>query len=174
MEQGEPETLKKDKELKGHKRETEVFNVLCPACNRYLRDLKTRRLHIRAYHAKQLRSCHYCKRSYLDPWDYNIHMNDNHVWCELCRGHTRDQTAYDAHYKEKHEPAKKSPMKVSQREPTPTPEPSKEPTQEPDKEPNKEPNSGTSIGSSNRFISVCNFNRGGDLRNRSRGLPIQM
>ena len=68
MEQGEPETPKKDKELKGHKRETEVFNVLCPACNRYLRDLKTRRLHIKAYHAKQLRSCHYCKRSYLDPW----------------------------------------------------------------------------------------------------------
>ena len=74
-------------------------------------------------------------------------MNDNHVWCKLCRGHAKDQTAYDAHYKEKHEPAKKSPMKVSQREPTPTPEPSKgpaqepskEPAQEPDKEPDKEP-----------------------------------
>ena len=139
VEQGEPETPKKDKELKGHKRETEVFSVLCQACNRYLRDLKTRRLHIRAYHAKQLKSCHYCKRSYLDPWDYNTHMNDNHVWCELCRGYARDQTAYDAHYKEKHEPAKKSPMKVSQREPTPTPEPSNEPTQEPVQEPDVEP-----------------------------------
>ena len=66
-------------------------------------------------------------------------MKDNHVWCELCRGYARDQTAYDAHYKEKHEPAKKPPMKVSQREPTPTPEPSNKPTQEPDKEPVEEP-----------------------------------
>ena len=63
----EPETPTKDKELKGRKSESKVFKVLCPACNRYLRDFKTRRLHIRVYHAKQLKSCHHCKRSYLDP-----------------------------------------------------------------------------------------------------------
>ena len=134
-EPGEPETPKKDKELKGNKRETKVFKILCPACNRYLRDLKTRRLHIRAYHAKKLKSCHHCKKSYLDPWDYNEHMKDNHVWCESCRGYTKDQATYDAHYKEKHEPAKKSPLKVTQREPTPVPEPEKEPEQEPISEP---------------------------------------
>ena len=121
----EPETPKKDKELKGHKRETKVFKVLCLVCNRFVRDFKTRRLHIKAYHAKQLRSCHHCKRSYLDPWDYNAYMNDTHVWCELCRGYAKDQTTYDAHYKEKHESAKKSPMKVSQRESTPVSEPRK-------------------------------------------------
>ena len=134
-EPGEPETPKKDKELRGNKRETKVFKILCPACNRYLRDLKTRRLHIRAYHAKKLKSCHHCKKSYLDPWDYNEHMKDNHVWCESCRGYTKDQATYDAHYKEKHEPAKKSPLKVTQREPTPVPEPEKEPEQEPISEP---------------------------------------
>ena len=50
-----------------------------------------------------------------------------------------DQATYDAHYKEKHEPAKKSPMKVSQREPTPIPKPRKEPEKEPEKEPTPEP-----------------------------------
>ena len=67
-------------------------------------------------------------------------MNDTHVWCELCRGYAKDQTTYDAHYKEKHESAKKSLMKVSQREPTPIPEPRREPAKEPAKEPEKEPN----------------------------------
>ena len=67
---------------------------------------------------------------------------------------TRDQTAYDAHYKEKHEPAKKPPMKVSQREPTPTPEPSKEPAQEPDKEPTPEPQSGQVTDLSQSVIST--------------------
>ena len=142
VEPSEPETPKKDKELKGHKRETEVFKVLCQVCNRYLRDLNTRRLHIRAYHVKQLRSCHHCNRSYLDPWDFNVHMNGNHIWCELCRGYAKDQAAYDAHYKEKHEPAKKSPMKVSQREPTPVPELEKESEKEPEKEPTQEPSTG--------------------------------
>ena len=113
---------------------------MCQACNRYLRDFTTRRLHIRAYHVKQLRSCHHCKRSYLDPWDYNVHMNGNHIWCEICRGYAKDQAAYDAHYKEKQEPAKKSPLKVSQREPTP--EPRKEPEKEPKKEPTQEPSTG--------------------------------
>ena len=90
-EPGEPKMPQKEKELKGHKRETKVFKVLCPACNRFLRDFKTRRLHIRMYHVKQLRSCHHCKRSYLDLWDYNVHMDDTHVWCKLCRGYAKDQ-----------------------------------------------------------------------------------
>ena len=131
----EPETPKKDKEVKGRKSETEVFKVLCPACNRFLRDLKTRRLHIKTYHPKQLRSCHHCKRSYLDPWDYNEHMNNTHVWCEICRGYAKDQTTYDSHYKEKHESAKKSPLKVTQGESTPTKESEKEPEKEPTPEP---------------------------------------
>ena len=142
VEPKEPVTPKKDKEIKGHKSETEVFKVKCPACNRFLRDLKTQRLHVKEYHSKQLRSCCHCKRSYLDPWDYNEHMKDNHVWCEICRGYAKDQETFDSHYK-KHEAAKKSPLKVIQREPTPTPaleaEPEREPTQELEKEPGKEP-----------------------------------
>ena len=55
VKQGKPKTSKKDKELKGHKRETEVFNVLCPACNRYLRDFKTRRLHIKSIPCKAVK-----------------------------------------------------------------------------------------------------------------------
>ena len=150
----EPETPKKDKELKGVKSETEVFNVLCPACNRYLRDFKTRRLYIRTYHVKQLRSCHHCKRSYLDPWDYDLHMNDTHVWCKLCRGYAKDLATYDAHYKVKHKPAKKSPMKVSQREPTPVREPRKEPEKEPEKEPTPEPPTGQVTDLSQSLIST--------------------
>ena len=134
VEPKEPETPKKDKELKGHQSESKVYKVLCPACNRFLRDYKTRWLHIGTYHSKQLKSCHYCKRSYLDPWGYNDHMNNTHVWCELCKGYTKNQTTYDNHYKEKHESTMKSPLKVTQREPTPIPDPV-----EPEKEPKKEP-----------------------------------
>ena len=138
VEPKEPETPKKDKEVKGRKSESDEYKVLCPACNRYLRDYKTRRLHIRTYHAKQLKSCHYCKRSYLDPWDYNDHMNNHHVWCELCKGYAKNQTTYDNHYKEKHESTKEPPLKVTQREPTPIPDPV-DPVDEPEKEPEKEP-----------------------------------
>ena len=154
VEPSEPETPKKDKELKGRKSETEVFKVLCPACNRYLRDLKTRKLHIRAYHPKQLRSCHHCKRSYLDPWDYNTHMNATHVWCELCRGYAKDQATYDNHYKEKHEPSRKSPLKVTQRESTPIPAPGKEPEKEPEKEPTPDPTPGQVSDLSQSLVST--------------------
>ena len=132
VEPKEPETPKKDKEIKGRKSESEVYKVKCPACNRFLRDFKTRRLHVGTYHSKQLKSCHYCKRSYLDPWDINEHMNNHHVWCELCKGYAKDQTSYDSHYKEKHEPEKEPPLKVTQREPTPTPE-AVDPVGEPEK-----------------------------------------
>ena len=73
-------------------------------------------------------------------------MNDTHVWCELCRGYAKDQTTYDAHYREKQEPAKKPLMKVSQSEPTPVPEPRRQPEKEPKKEPEKEPTPGTQSG----------------------------
>ena len=145
VEPEEPETPKKDKEIKGRKSKSEVYKIKCPACNRFLRDYTNRRLHIKTYHSKQLRSCHYCKRSYLDPWDYNEHMNTNHVWCEICRGHTRDQAAYDKHYKERHETVQKPELKVTQREPTPVPGPddvTEEPEQEPQEKPTPEPQTG--------------------------------
>ena len=52
VEPKEPETPKKDKEIKGRKSESEVYKVKCPACNRFLRDSKNRRLHIKAYHCE--------------------------------------------------------------------------------------------------------------------------
>ena len=72
-------------------------------------------------------------------------MNTNHVWCEICRGHTRDQAAYDKHYKEKHEAVQKSPLKITWRETTPVPGPddvTEELEQEPQEEPTLEPQTG--------------------------------
>ena len=130
-EQEEPktaETPKKDKELKGHKKQSEVFTIECEACNRYFRDWSVRRNHIRGYHQIILRKCNFCDRSYLDPWDWTTHMDNKHVWCELCRGYTRDQKGYESHCREKHEKASKSPKKAT-----------KEPDKEPEKEPTPEP-----------------------------------
>ena len=95
--------------------------------------MTTRRLHIREYHVKCLKLCQYCQRSYMEPWDYDVHMNNRHVWCELCKGYARDQEKFDFHYKEKHTPKTSSPLKVSQREPTP------EETEEPEVESSCEP-----------------------------------
>ena len=125
-----PETPKKDKEIKGHKHESEVFKVLCPACGRYMRDYQIRRLHIREYHRKLLKSCHHCKKSYMNPWDYDAHMTTKHVQCEICKGYAKDQEKLESHYKEKHVPSMSSPKKVTTREPTPEKEPEKEPTPE--------------------------------------------
>ena len=125
-----PETPKKDKELKGHKKQSEVYNVLCPACGRYVKDNETRRFHIRAYHVKLLKACHFCMRSYLHPWDYDTHMNRAHVWCDICKGHTKNQEKYESHCRQKHAPTS-SLMKVTMREPTPEKEPDKEPTKDP-------------------------------------------
>ena len=129
-EQGDPPgpvTPKKDREVKGRKEQSEVFNIHCPACDRYVRNLEARRLHIRAYHSKLFRSCHFCKRSYMDPWDYNEHMNNKHFWCEICKGYAGTKEKYDAHCREKHAPATSSP-KVTSRGDDTEKEPEKEPT----------------------------------------------
>ena len=108
-EQDEPEvpgelvTPKKDKELKGHKKESEVYQVKCQACGRYFASIDKCRDHIRAYHQDKLRECDYCKKKYLNPWDYNTHLDNKHVWWEPCQGYMKDQRTYDAHYKAKHE-----------------------------------------------------------------------
>ena len=97
--------------------------------------MEKRRNHIKAYHQNKLKDCEYCRKRYLDPWDFNTHLANKHVWCEPCQGYVENQRMYDAHYKAKHDPGSKMAEKEKEPRKEPTLEPQKEPTPEPQTDP---------------------------------------
>ena len=126
----EPATPKKDKVLKGNKKESEWYKVKCEACNRYFASIEERRNHIKAYHQNRLKECTYCNKKYMEPWDFNTHLDNKHVWCEPCQGYVKNQQTCEAHYRAKHDQQSKTTEEEPREEPMPTPQ--AEPEQEQD------------------------------------------
>ena len=86
--------------------------------------------HIKKYEDR-LKGCDYCGKMYMQPWDFNTHLSNNHVWCEPCQGYAKDQQMYDAHCKAKHKKGPKSTEEESQKKPTPKPQADPDPTPDP-------------------------------------------
>ena len=125
-----PVTPKKDKEVKGHKTKSEVYCVVCKACDRYFKDKNKCREHVGKYHSKLLEKCKWCNLWYMGPWDYNQHLELRHFPCKLCDGYVRSAEDYDYHCKKKHGQVQEEPQQEPEPEPAPqepTPQVSEEP-----------------------------------------------